>query len=65
MTQLKKSVNEYIIGSEQEVEIFINEQKAISDSELIGYNVTQKDVKQKGEIMDTYYIVKITRKYEV
>ena len=65
MTQIKKSTQEFIINTEDEVKSFLEKQKAITDSELTAYTSQLKEVKSKGEIIDTYYLVKITRKYEV
>jgi hypothetical protein len=59
---LVKVVETYQIPEEADVIALIERAKSDPSFELIGYTRKLKEVKQKGEVVDSYYIVTLTKK---
>lgn len=60
---LIKSVETYRLPSESAVEKFLNDLKENPMFELIKYSSTKKDIKEKGEILESYYRVDVTKAF--
>ena len=60
---LIKSSETYRINNESEVNALLEESKNDSSFELRGYTTKKKDVKVKGEIVDTYYLVTLIKAF--
>jgi hypothetical protein len=54
----------YRVDTEAEAQQLINEAKAESKYVLSKYSTTQKDVKQKGQIVETYYKTVLTKVFD-
>lgn len=61
MKYLTKVTEVYRIDTEEEVDSFIKGQKSQNIGELVKYNSSKKEVKAKGELIDSYFRVEITR----
>lgn len=61
MKYLTKVTEVYRIDTEEEVDSFIKDQKSQNIGELVKYNSSKKEVKAKGELIDSYFRVEITR----
>jgi len=59
-----KVIETYNVDSETEAEALINESKTDHSFKLTGYKSKVKNIKQKGEIVDSYLIVELTKSYE-
>ena len=59
-----KVVETYNVDSETESEALIEENKHDHSFKLTGYKSKVKNIKQKGEIVDSYLIVELTKSYE-
>ena len=61
---LLKVTETYRFESEKDVEAFIKEEKeGAFNYTVIKYNVTKRERKQKGEIIDTWYRVEIMKEF--
>jgi hypothetical protein len=58
-----KVVETYHVGDESEAQALIEEAKNNSSFELSGYSSKIKETKRKGEVVDSYYIVTLTKKF--
>lgn len=58
---LTKVTETYRIDTEDEVDAFIKEQKAQNIGEVTKYNSTKKEVKSKGELLEEYFRVEVTK----
>ena len=66
MVQLIKTTEEYRADTEEEAQNLIDKTKTEQGSggfNLIGFGSTVKTKKMKGEIVDSWYIVKLTKQY--
>ncbi len=54
----------YRVDTEAEVGTLLEEAKADNDYELIKYSSVHKEKKQKGEIVDDYYVVTLNKKFD-
>ena len=66
MAQLLKESYDMRVDTEQDAMNLVNEER--NDTEkggVVDYKVVYKTKKSKGEIVDDWYIVTITRKYEI
>lgn len=59
MAYLIKTVETYRLGSEPEVEEFLANQK--EKYEIVKYNSERKEIKEKKEVVDTYYLLTVTK----
>lgn len=59
-----KVVETYHVDSETEVEELINDSKSDHSFTLTGYKRKLKEVKQKGEVVDSYYIVELAKTFD-
>lgn len=61
---LLKVTETYRFESEKDVEAFIKEEKeGAFNYTVIKYNVTKRERKQKGEVIDTWYRVEIMKEF--
>lgn len=60
---LVKSVETYRLPTEEAVDKFLNELKENPIFEIIKYTSTKRDVKEKGEIVESFYRVEVTKKF--
>ena len=63
---LTKQVDEHTVYSEEEAEAIIQKFKDNAGAEgyeVVNYSSVHKEKKSKGEVIDEYYIVKITKKW--
>ncbi len=58
MNYLLNSVNTYRVPTESAALKLREDLNNLNCGELISFSYTIKEVKQKGEIVDTYYVVK-------
>ena len=61
MKYLTTCVETYRVDTEAEAASLINEAKTATNFALIKYNCEHKERKQKGEIIDEYYKVTLTK----
>lgn len=65
MRALLKESYEMKVATEEEAMDLINEERDSSKEGTLDYKTVYKTKKSKGEIIDDWYVVTITRKYEV
>lgn len=53
----------YRVDTEEEVEQVLEEAKNSSQYELNKYNCVSKETKQKGEVVDTWYRLTLTKQF--
>lgn len=58
---LVSTTETYRVDSEAEAQVLIQENKNIKYGELIKYSSTYKERKQKGEVVDSWYRVILTK----
>ena len=66
METLTKQTDEIIVDTEEEAKALIEKfkEKAITEGfEIISYTSTLKEKKSKGEVIDSHYLVKITKRW--
>lgn len=63
MKYLIETTDTYRVETEAEVNAMINEAKTNSNFTLTRYKCEAKDVKVKGEVVDTYYKVSFTKRF--
>ena len=63
MKKLLKETYEMRVETEEEAMALVEEERAQSKG-IINSSITYKTKKSKGEIIEDWYVVKITRKYE-
>lgn len=61
---LTKIVETYNVPDESTVDALIDKAKSDPSFQLIGYTRKLKEIKQKGEVVDSYYIVTLTKKMD-
>lgn len=64
MVELLKRTEEYRIDTEEEAEVLLEKEKKNSSTEsyeISSYNLIKKEKKSKGEVIDSYVILKITK----
>lgn len=64
MNVLNKIVETHTISTIEEVEAYVAEVKRDPEHEgykVKGYKITKKEKKSRGEIIDTFFIVEITK----
>lgn len=62
--QIAKITEEWIVDTEEEAKALIEETKAkANDYELTKYSTDKKEKKSKGEVIATWYVVKLTKVY--
>lgn len=64
--ELMKQTDEIKVGTEQEAKALIESFKEKSKTEgyeITSYTSTLKEKKSKGEVVDSYYIVKIVKRW--
>ena len=59
-----KVVETFHVDSETEVESLVNESKADHSFVLTGYKRKLKEIKKKGEVIDSYYIVELSKTFD-
>jgi hypothetical protein len=63
---LTKQVDEHTVYSEEEAEATIQKFKDNAGAEgyeVVNYSSVHKEKKSKGEVIDEYWVVKITKKW--
>lgn len=60
---LINTVETYRVDNETEVQQILENAKADHKYELIKYNCAQKDIKVKGEIVDSYFKLSLTKSF--
>ena len=60
---LIQTVETYRADTESEAEQLIADAKASSEYELKKHNAEKKEIKQKGEVVDEYWKVSLTKKF--
>lgn len=63
MKYLIDTTETYRVETEAEVNSMINEAKTNPTFTLVRYKCEAKDVKVKGEVVDTYYKVSFTKRF--
>lgn len=63
MAEITKITEEWIADDEEEAKALIEKAKNDTSFELAKYSCDKKEKKSKGEVIDTWYSVKITKKY--
>ena len=63
MAEISKITEEWIVDTEEEVTELIEKAKNDTGSELIKYSFDKKEKKSKGEVIDTWFVLKLTKKY--
>ena len=63
MKYLISTVETYRVNSESDVETLITEAKGAREYELAKYTREYKEKKSKGEVIDTWYKVTLTKKF--
>ena len=53
----------YRVDSEKETQVAINEAKEDSSFSLVKYTSEYKEVKSKGEVIDSYYKLSLTKNF--
>ena len=61
--EIVKITEEYIVDTEEEVKALIEKAKADTGFELIKYSSDKKEKKSKGEVIDSWYSLKLTKKF--
>lgn len=64
--ELMKQTDEIMVGTEDEAKALIEDfkKKAVEGGyEIVSYTSTLKEKKSKGEVIDSYYIVKIVKRW--
>ncbi len=64
MVELLKRTEEYRIDTEEEAEILLEKEKNDSSTEnyeISSYSLIKKEKKSRGEVIDSYVILKITK----
>lgn len=64
--ELIKQTDEIIVGTEEEAKALIEsfKEKAKTEGfEIVSYSTTLKEKKAKGEVIDSYYICKIVKRW--
>ncbi len=62
--ELLKSTMEYIVDTEEQAKALIEEEKKSKEYIVGSYQSTKKQKKQKGEIVEEWYAVKVVRIYQ-
>jgi len=63
MRYLISTTETYRVNSESDVETLINEAKTAHEYELAKYTREYKEKKLKGEVIDSWYKVTLTKKF--
>lgn len=61
--EIVKVTEEYIVDTEEEAKALIEKAKEDTSFELIKYSSDKKEKKSKGEVIDSWYSLKLTKKY--
>lgn len=64
--ELIKQTDEITVGTEEEAKALIEsfkEQARTEGFEIVSYSTTLKEKKAKGEVIDSYYICKIVKRW--
>lgn len=64
--ELMKQTDEIMVNTEEEAKALIEDFKDKADKggyEIVSYTSTLKEKKSKGEVIDSYYIVKIVKRW--
>ena len=61
--EITKITEEWIVDTEEEVKALIEKAKTDTSFELIKYSSDKKEKKSKGEVIDSWYSLKLTKKY--
>ena len=62
--ELLKSTMEYIVNTEEQAKALIEAEKKAGEYVVGSYQSTKKQKKQKGEIIEEWYAVKVVRIYQ-
>ena len=65
--EIIKQTDEIRVGTEEEAKALIESFKEKANKEgyeIVSYTSTLKEKKSKGEVIDSYYIVKIVKRWE-
>ena len=61
--EIVKITEEYIVDTEEEAKALIEKAKEDTSFELIKYSSDKKEKKSKGEVVDSWYSLKLTKKF--
>ena len=61
--EITKITEEWIVDTEEEVKVLIEKAKEDTSFELIKYSSDKKEKKSKGEVVDSWYSLKLTKKF--
>ena len=65
MGEVLKITEEWKVNNEEEAKALIEKAKAeAEDYDLASYKMVKKDKKSKGEIIDSWVVVTLVKKYE-
>jgi len=62
MIKFKETVT-YITATEEEADAAIVEARKDTRFDLVGTKITYKEKKEKGEIVDTHYLLELKKQY--
>ena len=62
--EILKSTMEYIVDTEEQAKALIEAEKKAGEYVVGSYQSTKKQKKQKGEIIEEWYAVKVVRIYQ-
>ena len=61
--EISKITEEWIVDTEEEAKALIEKAKEDTSFELIKYSSDKKEKKSKGEVVDSWYSLKLTKKF--
>lgn len=65
MKFLLEVTESYRVNSQTEVDSLIEQAKTSNEYALVKYNCQQKEQKQKGEIIDNWFKVSLTKRFNI
>lgn len=65
MKFLLEVTESYRVNSQAEVDSLIEQAKTSNEYALVKYNCQQKEQKQKGEIIDSWFKVSLTKRFNI
>lgn len=62
-TEISKITEEWIANTEEEAKALIEKAKLDNTYELTKYSSDKKEKKSKGEVVDSWFVVKLTKTF--
>lgn len=62
-TEISKITEEWIANTEEEAKTLIEKAKLDNTYELTKYSSDKKEKKSKGEVVDSWFVVKLTKTF--